>query len=75
MNLPSYSEALRKFRHEYMRQALEEAQGNQCLAADLIGVHRNTMSRLLRDAGITRYELRAYKEVHRNIQARKDVHA
>lgn len=42
--------------------------GNQCRAADQMGMHRNTLSRLMNDVGLTVAECRA--EVPRKPPAR-----
>lgn len=56
-----YAEALALWKREYFLEALDEAGGHQGLAADLLGVHRNTMNRLLTAAGITRAVIRQYR--------------
>lgn len=54
----TYAEALLEFKRKFFLDALEQANGNQCAAAANIGVHRNTMQRLLREAGLTRASIR-----------------
>lgn len=47
----TYAEAVRQFRAEYLLDAVIEVRGNMCAAARLTGVHRNTIRRVLSDAG------------------------
>lgn len=38
-------EALTEFEKKFIKQVLEHAKGNQCRAAKILGIHRNTLSR------------------------------
>jgi DNA-binding NtrC family response regulator len=40
-------EALTEFKKRFVRRALERARGNQSRAAKELGIHRNTLSRLV----------------------------
>ena len=40
-------EALTEFKKRFIRRALERARGNQSRAAKELGIHRNTLSRLV----------------------------
>jgi Fis family transcriptional regulator len=40
-----YDEAQREFEKKFIMQVLAKADGNLCRAADLLGIHRNTLSR------------------------------
>ncbi len=42
-----YSEAVREFKKRFILTVLEENNGNQCKAARLLGMHRNTLSRTI----------------------------
>jgi Bacterial regulatory protein, Fis family len=42
-------EAIRLFKRDLIAEALERAQGNQCRAAALLGLHRNTLTRQLEE--------------------------
>jgi DNA-binding NtrC family response regulator len=42
-----YPEAHREFEHRFIACALGRAKGNLCKAADLLGMHRNTLARKL----------------------------
>ena len=48
-----YDEALREFEKKFIIQVLLKADGNLGKAADLLGIHRNTLARK-----ITEYRLR-----------------
>ncbi len=43
----SYSEAVRQFKRRYILEVLAQHKGNQCKAAEALGMHRNTLSRTL----------------------------
>jgi len=38
-------EALEEFEKKFIKRVLEQARGNQCRAAKVLGIHRNTLSR------------------------------
>ena len=40
-----YEDAVREFKRQYLREVLIAHRGNQCKAADELGIHRNTLSR------------------------------
>ena len=48
-----YDEAQREFEKKFIMQVLQKADGNLGRAADLLGIHRNTLSRK-----ISEYRLR-----------------
>ena len=48
-----YDDAHREFEKRFITHVLSKADGNLCKAADLLGMHRNTLSRKL-----TEYRLR-----------------
>ena len=48
-----FEEANREFEKRFIAQVLLKADGNLCRAADILGIHRNTLSRK-----ITEYRLR-----------------
>jgi DNA-binding NtrC family response regulator len=48
-----YEDAHREFEKRFIAQALHAVDGNLCKAADLLGMHRNTLSRK-----VTAYRLR-----------------
>ena len=42
-----FEEAISEFEKRFIKRTLERAQGNQCRAAKMLGIHRNTLSRKL----------------------------
>jgi Fis family transcriptional regulator len=40
-----YEDAVREFEKRFIKRVLEKAKGNQCKAAQELGIHRNTLSR------------------------------
>lgn len=45
----TYEEAVREFRRRYIQEVVARNKGNQCKAARELGVHRNTLSRVMAD--------------------------
>lgn len=43
----AYEEAVREFRRRYLQEVLRNNKGNQCKAARELGMHRNTLSRVM----------------------------
>jgi Fis family transcriptional regulator len=54
-----YEDAVREFKKQYLREVLEAHRGNQCKAADELGMHRNTLSRAMAELGLELAEVRA----------------
>jgi len=54
-----YEDAVREFKKQYLREVLVAHRGNQCKAADEMGVHRNTLSRTMAELGLSLAEVRA----------------
>lgn len=54
-----YEEAVREFKRQYLREVLVAHRGNQCKAADELGMHRNTLSRAMAELGLNLAEVRA----------------
>jgi len=54
-----YDEAVREFKRQYLREVLIANRGNQCKAADELGVHRNTLSRAMSELDLDLAEVRA----------------
>lgn len=48
----TYDEAVREFRKRFLLEVLSSHRGNQCKAAKELGVHRNTLSRMLAELHI-----------------------
>ena len=43
----SYDDAVREFKKRFILEVLSRHRGNQCKAAEELGMHRNTLSRTL----------------------------
>ena len=54
-----YDDAVREFKKQYLREVLLANRGNQCKAAEELGMHRNTLSRAMAELGLTLAEVRA----------------
>ena len=54
-----YDDAVREFKKQYLREVLVAHRGNQCKAADELGMHRNTLSRAMAELGLELSEVRA----------------
>lgn len=54
-----YDEAVREFKKQYLREVLIANRGNQCKAAEELGMHRNTLSRAMAELGLSLAEVRA----------------
>ncbi len=54
-----YEEAVREFKKQYLREVLLANRGNQCRAAEELGMHRNTLSRTMAELGLSLAEVRA----------------
>ena len=44
-----YADAVREFKKRYITEVLARHRGNQCKAAEELGMHRNTLSRTLNE--------------------------
>jgi Fis family transcriptional regulator len=54
-----YEDAVREFKRQYLREVLVANRGNQCKAAEELGMHRNTLSRTMAELGLSLAEVRA----------------
>ena len=54
-----YEDAVREFKKQYMSEVLVAHRGNQCKAAEELGMHRNTLSRTMAELGLSLAEVRA----------------
>jgi Fis family transcriptional regulator, factor for inversion stimulation protein len=54
-----YEDAVREFKRQYLREVLIAHRGNQCKAAEELGMHRNTLSRAMAELGLELSEVRA----------------
>ena len=49
-----YEDAQREFEKRFIAHVLAKADGNLCKAADLLGMHRNTLSRKIAEYRLSR---------------------
>jgi len=54
----TYTEAVKQFKRRYLAEVLAHNKGNQCKAADELGIHRNTLSRTLSDLDLDSAQIR-----------------
>ena len=54
----AYSEAVRQFKRRYILEVLAQHKGNQCKAAEELGMHRNTLSRTLAELEMDTAQIR-----------------
>ena len=54
-----YEDAVRQFKRQYLLEVLKAHRGNQCKAADELGMHRNTLSRTMAELELEVAEVRA----------------
>lgn len=54
----SYTEAVRNFKRRYIYEVLAHHKGNQCKAAEELGMHRNTLSRTLAELDMDTAQIR-----------------
>jgi len=54
-----YDDAVRQFKRQYILEVLRANRGNQCKAADELGMHRNTLSRTMDELQLEVAEVRA----------------
>ncbi len=54
-----YEDAVRQFKRQYLLEVLRAHRGNQCKAAEELGMHRNTLSRTMAELELEVSEVRA----------------
>jgi DNA-binding NtrC family response regulator len=54
-----YDDAVRQFKRQYLLEVLRAHRGNQCKAAEELGMHRNTLSRTMSELDLAVAEVRA----------------
>jgi len=54
-----YTEAVRQFKKRYILEVLAQHKGNQCKAAEELGMHRNTLSGAMAELELSLAEVRA----------------
>ena len=53
-----YEDAVREFKRTFLREVLIANRGNQCKAAEELGMHRNTLSRTLAELDLDSAQIR-----------------
>ena len=53
-----YDDAVRQFKRQYLLEVLRAHRGNQCKAAEELGMHRNTLSRTMAELELHMAEVR-----------------
>jgi Fis family transcriptional regulator, factor for inversion stimulation protein len=66
-----YEEAVREFKRQYLREVLVAHRGNQCKAAEELGMHRNTLSRAMAELKLDLSEVRT--ELKRPVRSERPV--
>ena len=54
----SYADAVREFKKRFLLEVLIRHRGNQCKAAEELGMHRNTLSRTLAELDLDSAQIR-----------------
>ena len=54
----SYTDAVREFKKRFLLEVLSRHRGNQCKAAEELGMHRNTLSRTLTELEMDSVQIR-----------------
>ena len=54
-----FDDAVHEFKRAFIREVLVANRGNQCKAAEELGMHRNTLSRAMSELGLSLAEVRA----------------
>ena len=53
-----FDEAIGEFEKRFIKRILERADGNQCRAAKMLGIHRNTLSRKIGEYKLDQHGVR-----------------
>lgn len=70
-----YEDAVREFKRQYLREVLIANRGNQCKAAEELGMHRNTLSRAMAELGLSLAEVRAGLRLKRPPRSERPVYS
>lgn len=54
----NYADAVREFKKRFLYEVLAHHRGNQCKAAEELGMHRNTLSRTMTELGMDSAQIR-----------------
>jgi hypothetical protein len=67
----AYAQEMRRCKVVLLLRAVIDAGGNQCAAAIATGVHRNTINRVLNEAGYSSVRVRRLARIHNLDRAAK----
>jgi DNA-binding NtrC family response regulator len=56
----TYLEAVRKFKRNVLLKAIKQEGGNLCRVSVRLGVHRNTVNRIMREVGFSSEQVKQY---------------
>ena len=56
---PRFSTAMQSFKRAFIKQAMIAHKGNQSKTADVLGIHRNTLSRQMEECELSVWECRS----------------
>ena len=68
-----YEDAVRHFKRQYLVEVLMAHRGNQCKAAEELGMHRNTLSRIMAELDLEVAGVRA--GLKRPVRSERLVHS
>ena len=68
-----YEDAVRQFKRQYLLEVLKAYRGNQCKAAEEMGMHRNTLSRTMAELELDVAEVRA--GLKRPVRSERLIHS
>jgi Fis family transcriptional regulator len=68
-----YEDAVKQFKRQYLLEVLRAHRGNQCKAAEELGMHRNTLSRTMAELELEVAEVRA--GLKRPVRSERLIHS
>ena len=68
-----YDDAVRQFKRQYLLEVLKAHRGNQCKAAEELGMHRNTLSRTMAELDLEVAEVR--QGLKRPVRSERLIHS
>ena len=68
-----YEDAVRQFKRQYLLEVLRAHRGNQCKAAEELGMHRNTLSRTMAELELEVAEVR--QGLKRPVRSERLIHS
>jgi DNA-binding NtrC family response regulator len=61
----AYGLAVKAFKRQMLLGAIAEEKGNLCRVSVRLGIHRNTVNRVMRETGVTTMQVREYLRMAR----------